>query len=98
MKTESKECSKCKDVLTLDNFPIHKAYKGGHSCICKKCVYEYNKERRSNPIVREHMNKNARLWLKNTPEKTEQRRIRTYVHYLQIRGYEIRKDGFILVN
>jgi ribosome-binding protein aMBF1 (putative translation factor) len=97
MKTEAKQCRKCGITMSIDNFNKHSAYTGGHITMCKKCAYEYAKERRKDPIIREQMNKSVRLWLKKTPEKTLQRRIRAYITFLQINGYEIRKDGFICI-
>jgi|GEM_PF-6849056 len=98
MKEEIKQCRKCGITMSIDNFQKHSAYIGGHTTICKKCAYEYAKERRKDPIIREQLNKSAKLWLKKTPEKTLQRRIRSYIKFLQINGYEIRKDGYICVN
>jgi superfamily II helicase len=97
MKTEVKKCSKCEITMSIDNFQKHSAYKGGHTTICKKCVYEYLKEHRKKPNIREQLNKNNKLWRKRTPEKTLQRRIRASIKLLQINGYEIRKDGFICI-
>jgi DNA-directed RNA polymerase subunit M/transcription elongation factor TFIIS len=98
MEIKVKQCNKCGVTMSIDNFQKHSAYTGGHINMCKKCVYEYAKERRKDPDVRAQMNKNSKIWRKRTPEKTLQRRIRTSIKFLQINGYEIRKDGFIKVN
>ena len=39
----SKQCSRCKNVFEITNFPIKKNHKDGHNTICKNCERERKK-------------------------------------------------------
>ena len=41
-----KQCSKCKEVKSIDNFYKHRTNKDGYWGYCKGCHYQYQKERR----------------------------------------------------
>ena len=40
---QTKQCSKCKQILPISEFHIRKASLDRHSCRCKKCCQEYKK-------------------------------------------------------
>ena len=39
-----KQCSKCKEVKSIDNFYKHRTNKDGYWGCCKGCHYQYEKE------------------------------------------------------
>jgi len=50
-------CTKCRLEKPIDDFHKHHREKDGHRSTCKKCEYEYEKERRlKNPQVQERKN------------------------------------------
>jgi hypothetical protein len=69
---ELKQCSKCKQWLSLENFTKHKRYKDGLSCWCKQCHIEYNRQHKEKKI---EYNKRYR----NKYKKLLQKQIEDYV-------------------
>lgn len=67
---ETKQCSKCKEVLPLTSFSRHngsKSSKTGYRSSCKKCDVEYNRVYRA--ANREKVNANKRKWASENKDK-----------------------------
>lgn len=64
-----KQCSKCKQVKTLDLFRRHIA--GGHQSWCRECDNEYNRNRRKDPEYQQlnkQWQKDYQDWLESTSD------------------------------
>jgi hypothetical protein len=84
---ETKQCSTCKEIKTIDRFIKDSRYKNGFRGQCRECIQKKQKERYYKEwyLYREK----DKVWREKTPELTEQRRIRTYIKYLISKGYKI---------
>lgn len=55
--TQSKICSKCKEIKSLDNFSKDKYIKSGHRCQCKECSKKYRLQNKHKIIENNKKNK-----------------------------------------
>ena len=84
---ETKKCSKCGEILTLDKFAKDSRYEKGVKGQCRRCLQELqNKRYHDNPDKYKAQMNN---WIKSTPELTEKRRITAYIKYLKDRGFSV---------
>lgn len=84
---ETKKCSTCGEVLTLDKFSKDPRYEKGVKGQCRKCLQKLQSKRYyDNP---EKYKKKMNDWIKSTPKLTEKRLIKAYTKYLQDRGFSV---------
>jgi hypothetical protein len=87
IKMETKKCSRCGEILTLDKFHKDSRYEKGVKGQCRKCLQDLRSKRYyDNP---EKYKKKMNEWIKSTPELTEKRLITAYTKYLQDRGFSV---------
>ncbi len=71
-KMQTKKCSKCGELKSINDFYKDEARKDGHFSGCKKCEAEYRKERyKNNP---ESYKENNRKYREKNPEKEKERK------------------------
>lgn len=83
-----KQCTRCKEIKSLDQFNKDKKTKSGFTYHCKLCVSHYCKTR-NGVVDRKHINKMASEWKKANPEKVRAQQIKqnfglNYESYLQM--------------
>jgi len=84
---ETKVCSSCKRELTLDKFHKDSRYSKGVRGQCRACLQELKSKRYyDNP---EKYKKKYNDWNNSRPDLRERRRIRSYIKYLEERGYKV---------
>ncbi len=87
---ETKKCSQCNEIKSLTEFYPTKRYSMGVTGICRKCS-QINRSRNyyKNP---DKYKKKHKDWREKTPKLSEKRRIRTYIKYLEKKGYKITNE------
>ena len=73
-----KRCPKCNEQKDTKEFTKDKKAKDGLTWQCKQCKKEYDEKRRSNPLIREHINKLAREYYRNNIEKCKEYSLKDY--------------------
>lgn len=82
-----KQCTRCKEVKSLDQFNKDKKTKSGFTYHCKSCVAYYCKTR-NGKVDRNHINTQNRLWKQANPDKVRAQQIKqnfglSYNEYIQ---------------
>lgn len=65
----SRECSKCKKLMTIDNFHMHKKGKDGYNAYCVECTSEQGKDYRAK--IPEKLKARSRNYYKNNLHKVK---------------------------
>lgn len=77
IKVKEKECFKCKNIKSFDEFSGQKRNKDGKASWCKQCHREYTiRRQKENP---EKMNVATMRWAKKNPEKVKATHRKRYV-------------------
>ena len=84
---ETKKCSSCGEVLTLDKFNKDSRYEKGVKGQCRKCLQILKSKRYYENPDKYKFKMNE--WIAKTPKLTEKRRITAYIKYLTERGYSV---------
>ena len=78
-----RECTKCGQLQPITEFKKKVRGLYGRASMCRTCNLAYEKQRRSTPEMRDHLNEACRLWRINNPDKD---RLRAKRNKLKIRS------------